>query len=486
MYKKIILISFVILAISSALYALMDRRPVTTSSDQAYKAYQKGVEYSNKLYFKEAMHEYERAVKLDPQFAMAQMKVAGLYKEFERNAEYEESKSKALALLDKVKDIERLQILLAFARLDENKKDYEKYSSELLDRYPDNFDAVQYLSSRLFNEGKYRESEEVALKLINIDPDYALGYNILGYIYFYLGEFDKALEYLKKYQEKAAGQANPHDSMGEILMSMGYYDKAMNEFLAADSIKPNLDFVIAHIGDCYAAKGMLRNAVGAYMKAVELSRNRLIQVDQLIKIARCYYYMDKPQEAIAVLEEAVEDTPDNVWLQGYLGVYYSIQPDPEKALVQLGIVKGLAARSQAEGEYPDSVENSIPLIQLYLEARIALARDDYDEAIKKNESILAQLKPFSSGATWRRMADIYILEGQPDTAIALLNRALSWNPNNGLCLKSLADAYKLKGMKKEQADALERLLAVCKDADENLTTLREARSELSKMEGTVL
>jgi len=485
MYKKIILISFVILAICSAIYALMDRRPVT-SSDQAYKAYQKGVEYSNKLYFKEAMHEFERAVKLDPQFAMAHMKAASLYKEFERKADYEESKSKALALLDKVKDIERLQILLAFSRLDENNKDVEKYSSELLDRYPDHFDAVQYLSSKLFHDGKYKESEAVTLKLININPDYALGYNSLGYIYYYLGEFDKALEYLKKYQEKAAGQANPHDSMGEILMSLGYYDKAMAEFLTADSIKPNLDFVIAHIGDCYAAKGMLRNAVGAYMKAVELSRNRLMQVDQLVKIARCYYYMDKPDEAIAVLEEAVEDTPDNVWLQGYLGFYYSTLPDPERALVQLGIVKGLAARSQTGGGYPDSLENSIPPVQLYLEARIALDRGDYEEAVKKNESILAQLKPFSSVATWRRLADIYILEGQADTALALVNRALSWNPNSGLSLKCLADVYELKGMKKEQVTTLEKILAIYKDADENLTVLRDARSKLSKMEGTVL
>jgi tetratricopeptide (TPR) repeat protein len=286
--------TFVVLAVCSAIYALMDRRPVTTSSDKAYKAYQKGVDYSHKLYFLEALHEYERAVKLDPQFAMAHMKAALIYWDFERTDEFEESKNKAMALLDKVKDIERLQILLAFSRLDENEEDVEKYSSEMMDRYPDNFDAVQYLAGKYFHDQKYKESEEVTLKLIDIDPDYALGYNMLGYIYFYLGEPEKSLEYLKRYLDIAEG------SMGEILMNLGYYDKAMQEFLMADSIKPNLDFVIAHIGDCYVAKGMLRDAVGAYMKAIELSRNRIMQVEQLIKIARCYYYMDKPDEALCV------------------------------------------------------------------------------------------------------------------------------------------------------------------------------------------
>jgi tetratricopeptide (TPR) repeat protein len=463
----------------------MDRRPVTTSSDKAYKAYQKGVDYSHKLYFQEALHEYERAVKLDPQFAMAHMKAGVIYRDFERIDEFEESRNKAMALLDKVKDIERLQILLAFSRLDENEQDIEKYSSELLDRYPDHFDAVEYLAGKYFHDKKFKESEEVTLKLINIDPDYALGYNMLGYIYYYLREPEKSLEYLKKYLELAEGQANPHDSMGEILMSLGYYDKAMEEFLVADSIKPDLDFVIAHIGDCYAAKGMLRDAVGAYMKAVEISRNRIMQIDQLIKIARCYFYMDRPNEATAVLEEAVEETPENVYLQAFLGYYYSRLPDPEKALVQLGIVKGLVASWAGENR-PDSVDRAAPSIQLMLEARIAIERGKYDEAIEKYELVLDQIKTFSSPGTWRRMADVYILDGKPDTAIALLNQALGWNPNSVLCLKSLADAYKLKGMEKEQIEALERFLTVARDADESLKGLREARAALSRLEGSVL
>jgi tetratricopeptide (TPR) repeat protein len=485
MYKKIILISFVILAVCSALYALIDRRPVTTSSDQAYKAYQKGLDYSRKLYMQEALHEYERAVKLDPQFAMAHLRAAALYWEFERTDEFEESKNKAMALLDKVKDIERLQILLAFSRLDENEEQVEKYSSELLDRYPDHFDAVEYLAGKYFHDKKFKESEEVTLKMINIDPDYALGYNMLGYIYYYLGESEKSLEYLKKYLEIAEGQANPHDSMGEILMNLGYYDKAMQEFLAADSIKPDLDFVIIHIGDCYTAKGMLRDAVGAYMKAIELSRNRMMQIDQIIKISRCYYYMDRPNEAIAVLEEAVEETPENVYLQAYLGSHYALSQEMDKALVQLGIVKGIIARSWAEDQ-PDTTVPEIPYIQLALEARIAGERGLYTESIEKYEEALKHSFPFNSVGTWRRLADVYIKAGQSDTAIALLNQALAWNPNSALCLKSLADAYEMKGMKKEQAESLERFLTVARDADENLKGLHEARATLARLEGSVL
>jgi tetratricopeptide (TPR) repeat protein len=484
MYKKVILIVFAILVVCSAIYALMDHRPVTTSSAQAYKAYQKGFEYMNKLYAKEALQEFERAVDLDPQFAMAHLRAATLYWESDKKDKYEESRQKALALIDKVKDIERLQILLAFAKIDRNEKDTEKYAAELMKRYPDHFESVLYESGKYFGEKKYEEAARANLHLIEIAPDYALGYNQLGYIYFYLGEFEKSREYLEKYAEIADDQANPHDSRGEILMNMGFYDEALGQFQIADSIKPGLHFVVSHMGDVYAAKGMYREAIGAFMKAKELARNRVIQVDQIIRLAECYYYMDKPRESIAVVEEAARETPDNITLQAYLGYYYSRTGEIEKALVQLGVVKGIATGSSWEvSPYPDSVgRDSPPGIQLALEARIAADRGNYDDAIESYQQLLKQLLPFNSSGIWRRMADVYIAAGKPDSAITFLNKALEWNPNNTLVLRSLARAYKARGMWNEQSETLQKVLEVLRNADSNLNMVQEARTELSVLD----
>jgi tetratricopeptide (TPR) repeat protein len=166
--------------------------------------------------------------------------------------------------------------------------------------------------------------------------------------------------------------------------------------------------------------------------------------------------------------------------------HYALAKDMDKALIQLGIVKGVITRSWVGEDQPDSTEPEIPYIQLALEGRIAAERELYDESIEKFEKSLKRLLPYNSGGMWRTMADVYIKAGQPDTAIALLNQALVWNPNSALCLKSLADAYEMKGMKKEQAETLERFLVVARDADESLKGLREARAALSKLEGTVL
>jgi tetratricopeptide (TPR) repeat protein len=486
MYKKAILIVFVVLAVSSAIYALLDRKPVTTSSDEAYKAYQKGEEYSNKLFYREALQEYERAIKLDPQFAMAHMKAAKYYMDFDNREKYEESKKKALALLDKVKDIERLQILLEFARIDRDDEKIEQYSNELTERYPDHYEAVYIRAWSMFDDRNYREASKAYLRLLEIAPDDALAYNQLGYIHYFLGEYDKALEYLKKYAEMAAGQPNPHDSRGEILMNLGHYDEALREFTIADSIKPNLHFVVSHIGDVYAAKWMMRDAVGAYMKAAELAANERVRVDQYMKMASSYYYMDKPDESIAVLEEAAAKSADIIPLQARLGSFYALEGNMDNALVQLGIVKGLIAKLLAENTYPDSIRERTWPSQLFLESRIESARGNYRAAVDLLKQVLEYWEAQDRNYVLRRMAEEYNKAGMPDSAIVALKQVLDKNPNNALCLLRLSEAYEAKGMANEQMDALQRFLTVTNDATENMSLIDEARLTQSELESKVI
>lgn len=486
MYKKVILILFVVLAVSSAIYALLDRRPVTTSSDEAYKAYQKGQDYYSKLYTREALQEYERAIKLDPQFAMAHFRAASLYYEFDQKEKYEESREKALALLDKVKDIERLQILHGFASIDKNKDDVEKYSKELIDRYPDHFEAVHIQAHKLYDEQKFEEAADASLRALKINPEYAPSYNLLGYISYFLGENEKSLEYFKKYAEMAEGQANPHDSRGEVLMYLGYYDEALKEFMIADSIKPNLEFVLTHMGDVYSAKWMFRDAIGAYMKTAELASNERMRVEQNMKISSCYYYMDKADEGIALLEETVPGSPDDIDLHSRLGSLYALTGDMDKALVELGIVKGLIARELASGDYPDSVKKRTPPSQLFLESRIAQARGNYQEAADYLKQVLEQIKPYNSSYTWRRLGEIYLEAGMPDSTIAVISQALERNPNDALCLFRLSEAYQARNMKDEQTEALKRFLTITKDTDENISFIRQARQTLSRLEEEIV
>ena len=151
--------------------------------------------------------------------------------------------------------------------------DIERYSKELKDKYPDSFDAHEILSAQYLSQRNYDKVIEENLAILKKKPNNAQSYNLLGYSYYYKGDYDKALEYIDKYSSLAPDQANPHDSHGELLLNMGRYDEALVQFRTADSIKSGLYFVVSHLGDTYCAKGMYRDAIGAYLKARDLGPN---------------------------------------------------------------------------------------------------------------------------------------------------------------------------------------------------------------------
>jgi tetratricopeptide (TPR) repeat protein len=482
MYRRVILAVFVLLVAVSAIYALMDKKKVTTSSDEAYRAYLMGEELGYKLYTKEALQEFEKAIRLDPDFAMAYAMAARLYFGFDRMDEYKQAKEKALSLLDNVKDFEKLQIRLIFAESDNDTDARDKILKELVERFPDKFETRVYVAGRQWMNGEMDKAIEGYLKIVETDPDYALAYNSLGYLYYRTGQYDKSLEYLNKYAEIAAGQANPQDSKGEILLYLGRYDEALEAFKKADSIKQDLYFVIGHLGDTYLQKRMFRDAMGAFMKARELAPNDKARVDFELKMSDVYRRSGRYGEAIASLEETAKRYPDAVSAHVYLSSNYAQQGMVENALVELGIVKGLLARDESYQARVDSLGDWTPWYVLYLEGRIAVARGEYKTAIDLYKEVLTMVERPTPLWINDLLAGAYIDAGMPDTAIAVLTEALKDNPNHPLCLEALARACKAAGHVEAQREALSRLLAVLKDADQDAPVVQSVVAELKQID----
>lgn len=482
MYRRIVLIAFGVLVTFSVIYALMDRKKVTTSSDEAYRAYLEGEELSHKLYTKEALQEFEKAIRLDPDFAMAYAMAARLYYEYDRTDEYKQAKEKALALLDKVKDLEKLQIQIVFAEADKDKEAQEKLYAELVEKFPDNFETHKYLSSRHWLKGELDEAIAGNLKMIEMDPEYGLAYNSLGYLYYRTGEYNKAVDYVNKYAEIARDQANPHDSRGEILLYLGRHDEALEAFGMADSIKQDLFFVIGHFGDTYLQKRMFRDAMGAFMKARELAPNDKARIDFELKISDVYRRSGRYDEAIASLEETVGKYPEAISAHVYLCSSYAQQGMLEDALVELGTVKGLLTKERDDRVEADSSGESTPWYVLYLEGRIAVAKGEYQTAIELYKKVLTMVERPTPLWINDILGDAYIKAEMPDTAIAILTEALKDNPNHPLCLQTLAEACKAAGQKEAQREALSRLLTVLKDADQDAPVVQSIVAEIRQID----
>jgi len=480
-FRKIILIVFIVLVGASLIYALVDKRKVTTSSDKAYQAYLKGEDLCYRLYLAEALEEFESAFKLDPAFAMAYYQAAVLYKGFDRKDDYQQARTKALSLLDRVKEKERIIINLGLARADENRVEMERFSGQLLDKYSDTFEAHEYSSGMAFFRNDFDKAIEENLMILKLNPNHAPSYNLLGYSYYYKGEYDKALEYIDKYSSLAQEQANPHDSHGEILLNLGRYDEALVQFRMADSIKPGLYFVVAHIADTYRAKGMYRDAIGAYLKARELSLNEDMKTEIDGDIALCYLESDQYDKALALLKEVVARKPDDLKANAILGGTLAENGDMDNALVQLGIVKGIIARRQ-DSMLPESKEGiSIKSAEYYLCGTVGLYRNDYKTALDNLGKLYTDNMPPDKIFFAGLFGEALIAAQKSDSAVTILNSALRENPNCEICLKFLARAYGELGQYESQKNVLTRYLEVMKNADEGLSSVRNASASLEQI-----
>jgi tetratricopeptide (TPR) repeat protein len=464
--RRIIMAIFIVLVAASIIYGLMDHRKYTTSSDKAYQACLRGEEYMYRLYQREALDEFEQALKLDPNFAMAHARAAMMYKSFSRDAEYEAAKQKALGQIGRLKEKERLLINLWFAQADRRQGDVEKHSAELIKKYPNSLEALEYETDIFFRDRKFSEAIGQIEKLIEKYPNHAPSYNLLGYSYFYVGEYDKALASIDKYSSLAQDQANPHDSHGELLLYMGRYDEALTQFRMADSIKPGLHFVMEHIGSVYRAKGMYRDAIGAYLKAAELSLNRETKANIEASAAVAYFESGQTEKAVEVLKETVAREPENLRSQAILGGIYAEKGRMEDALIQLGVVRGLTAQMLSSPAYKSVPAVNIKSAEQYLAGAIDMAKGDYRAASEKFSQLAREMSPSDNLLYASLWAESYIKAQLPDSAIAILTDALTRNPNNERCLRTLAQAYGQAGKKDAQQSVLTRYLTVMKDADE--------------------
>ena len=245
MFRKI-LMAVAVLAVVGVIAGIVfgPRRPRwTTSSIEAEAEFRAAMEASRKLYHNEVRTHLERALELDPDFVIAKVMVAESCRR--------DDPERASALLQEVAgtDLERLNPrerflveragLLAEGRYDEARERVDAY----LERFPDDPYVLHIKALGAWQRGELEEAERLNKRLLEIDPNWVIAYNQLGYITMLQGRFPEAEEYFTSYRFIAPDQANPHDSLGELFILLGRYDEARTCLETALETKP--DFIPA-------------------------------------------------------------------------------------------------------------------------------------------------------------------------------------------------------------------------------------------------
>lgn len=484
MTKKIAILLFAVLVVASAVYALRDQRKVTTDSDKAYKAYIAGQEFLDRLYVSDAAVEFEKAVKLDTNFAMAYARLGMLYASlYNKRDDAKKLMAKAVAQFPHIKEKERLMIQIMQADLEGNAKAVQDFRETFLKKYPESLEAHVFQAQNMLVNQDYEPMIKEYQKILKIDPNYALALNMLGYGNYYLRNYDEAIDYIKKYAYLASDQANPHDSYGEILMNIGKYDEAIAEFKAADKIKPDLAFVQSHLGDVYGCIGRVRDAVGYYLRAKDRSSSDKDKIGYEINIARIYWENLGFERGLSALEEVLAAHPNELSVWGWSAFAYACNGDIKKARRASAKVDSLAVAllDTMPGVGVKSTAKELGNLKKLINGMISSQAGDQAQAIILIKDVVDN-SPLPNRIWFRCfLGDAYVKMGDLAKARDIFLANLQDNPNHAQTLKRLADLYKTLKQTDNQKEMLLRYLSVMSGADDEVVAVKTARTDLNRL-----
>ena len=256
------LVTMIILSMAaSGLGQSADDITFTTQSPEALQYFLSGLDLTDNFRYADAAVMFEKAVKADPDFAIAYDYWAATATSTE---DYLTRLNKAIELAPKASEPERLTIL-ADQALNDNKPELARENfRKLVELFPNGKRAHLYYASFLGGRQEYADAEKEYNRAISIDPGFAVAYNQLSYLLAYMGKYPEAIKALQKYAELRPQEPNPHDSMGEIYLWMGDYDNSMKEYGNALKIDPNFTPSIVGIGHNLVFKGEFENARAKY------------------------------------------------------------------------------------------------------------------------------------------------------------------------------------------------------------------------------
>lgn len=131
---------------------------------------------------------------------------------------------------------------------------------------------------------------------------------VIGRIYFYLGEYQKA--YLALEDAKEKGGAESYLYLGRAYEATGDYNYAANVYNSYLSKDTSNAEIYNQLGMCEMARGEYRKALDAFQAGMKLGDGALMQ-SLSFNEAVAYEYLGEYEQAYALLTKYLENYPDD-------------------------------------------------------------------------------------------------------------------------------------------------------------------------------
>jgi serine/threonine protein kinase/Flp pilus assembly protein TadD len=508
---------------------------MTTSSMEAYNYFLRGREEYEKFYYDDARKSLEKAVELDPEFAVAYLYLARALSPLGMPKARKAAREKAKAFARKASEKERLYIEASYASGDKQLSILQ----EMAEKYPREKRVHYSLASYYDANEMFDRAIEEYERALELDPNYGYALNSFAYMHSDIGEYEKSLEYFKRYASVNPKDANPVDSMAELYFRMGRLDEAIEKYKEVLEIKPEFFQTYWRIGYIYALQEDYKQALewcekdiaaaptpgsmilGYYWKAI--FNYWLGNLDQSLNDCRIQLELGEATGgeygkfcASFVMSLVYSDRGDFEQSRKHCQNWYDIasKMTPVRELEFRMFVNLFLGFLELKEENLDSVSSrlakiesqlpeAVPLFKNWiqfgyntLQGERLLAEGSLDQAIAYLEKagpvgkppLMQYIDPYNYPFIKDVLARAYLRKGELDKAIAEYERLVTFDPDEeSRCLihplyhYRLARLYEEKGWKGKAIEHYEKFLDFWKDADDIYPEPEDARMRLASL-----
>jgi tetratricopeptide (TPR) repeat protein len=391
---------------------------VSTTSKQARTVFERARELHENVRPLEARKKFERAIELDPEFALAHAYLGFLADDQAKADEYFD---RAVELAEKLPADERLVIEALIARKGgNNAAEIESYK-ELSKLVPKDWRTAMWAAEAANRSGDVKRAIELFLQAVELNPEAAEPHNMLAYMYAYTDDIDKGVEHAKRYAELKPSEPNPQDSLGEILMMAGRFDEAQIAFEKAVEMSPKFTVALEGLAMTHVYRGQWDQAVVALERAAKIAPPRQrFNVER--QLAYTYLAAGKSKKAFAQIDsmaKLIEDNDLAAW---------KVRLDQTRADIELGAGNAAAARKVLERAI-GAVESDKQRVGAHVDLLVARlwseVQSDRAKLAKKSLAELEQLIGDSEGDTYGSLLEfargsVAFATGDYDAAIETL------------------------------------------------------------------
>lgn len=223
----------------------------------------------NKLgQYEQAIAHFEKVLQIDPNYAMAYSSIGATYNKLGQYQQAITSFEKALQM-DPNDVAAYVGFGSAYSKLDQHQQAITHFEKAL--QIDPNHTTANYNLGIIYAQlDQHQQAITHFEKVLEIDPDYVLAYDKLGLSYNSLNQYKQAVTYSQKAIQIDPNRAVPYYNLGVSYSSMMQHQQAIAYFQKSIEIDPNFALPYSGIGAVYLTLGEPLQAKHYFQKAKDL------------------------------------------------------------------------------------------------------------------------------------------------------------------------------------------------------------------------